>query len=72
MSTKTVTMSINVPEGVIHFLNNIIPSTDYENVKDYLEDAIIDRLQADVENDIFAPKLKNIINRYNLKGVFNS
>ena len=72
MSTKTVTVTVNVPEGIMQFLNDIIPSTEFVSVKEYLEDALVSRVQSDIENDCFNPKLKEVTERYKLEAVFSS
>ena len=71
MSEKeTVEVTVNLPKGLIQFLEDIIPSTDYENVKNYLEDAIISKVEGDIEGDIFNPNLKSVAEKYDLKEVF--
>ena len=72
MSAKTVTVTVNVPEGIMQFLNDIIPSTEFDSVKEYLEDAIVGRVQSDIENDCFNPKLKEVTERCKLEDVFSS
>ena len=72
MSAKTVTVTVNVPEGIMQFLNDIIPSTEFVSVKEYLEDAIVSRVQSDIENDCFNPILKKVTERYKLEEIFSS
>ena len=72
MNTKTVTVTVNVPEGIMQFLNDIIPSTEFVSVKEYLEDAIVGRVQSDIENDSFNPILKKVTERYKLEEIFSS
>ena len=54
----------------MQFLNDIIPSTNYDSVQEYLEDAIIGRVQGDIEGDMFNPTLKAVAERYGLKEEF--
>jgi len=70
--TETVEVTLNVPKGLIQFLKDIIPSTSYDSVQEYLEDCIISRVEGDIDADIFTPKMKEVIKRYKLEGVFNS
>ena len=69
---ETVKVTIEVPKGVMQFLNDIIPSTEYEDVQKYLEEAVRSRVEGDIENDIFNPILKKVTERYKLEGVFSS
>jgi len=71
MSAKElVEVTVKVPKGIMQFLNDIIPSTNYDNIQEYLEDAIIGRVQADIEGDTFNPTLKAVAERYDLKEEF--
>ena len=72
MTAKTTTATINIPEGIMQFLNDIIPSTEFVSVKEYLEGAVVSRVQSDIENDCFNPKLKEVTERYTLEDVFRS
>ena len=47
-------------------------STDFESVKEYLEDAVRSRVEADIEGDMFNPKLEEVTKKYKLEGVFSS
>jgi len=67
---ESVEVTLKVPKGIIQFLNDIIPSTEYDSVQSYLEDAIIGRVQGDIEGDIFNPVLKSVAERYGLKEEF--
>jgi len=69
---ETVKITLEVPKGVMQFLNDIIPSTEYEDVQKYLEEAVRSRVEGDIENDIFNPILKKVTERYKLEGVFRS
>jgi len=69
---ETVEVTLNVPKGILQFLKDIIPSTNYDSVQEYLEDCIVSRIEGDVDADIFSPKIKQMVKRYNLKGVFSS
>ena len=69
---ETVKVTIEVPKGIMQFLKDIIPSTEYEDVQKYLEEAVRSRVGSDIENDIFNPKLKKVTERYGLEGVFSS
>ena len=68
--TETVTVNINIPEGIMRFLKDIIPSTSYESVEEYLADAVVSRVEGDIDGDVFAPTIKNVAERYNLKEEF--
>ena len=68
---KLVEVTLKVPKGIMQFLNDIIPSTNYDSVQEYLEDAIIGRVQADIEGDMFNPTLKAVAERYSLKEEFD-
>jgi len=70
--TETVKVTVRVPKGIMQFLNEIIPSTEYDSVQEYLEDVIIGRVEADIAGDMFNPTLKKEIERYKLEGVFSS
>ena len=69
---ETVEITIKVPKGITRFLEDIIPSTEFESVQEYLEEAVSSRVEGDIENDMFNPKLKEVTKRYNLEGVFSS
>ena len=72
MSEETVEVTVKVNKGFLQFLKDIIPSTEYENVDEYLEDAVISRVRSDIEGDIFNPKLEEVTKKYKLEGVFCS
>ena len=69
--TETIEVTLKVPKGIMQFLNDIIPSTNYDSLHEYLEDAIISRVQADIEGDMFNPTLKAVAERYGLKEEFD-
>jgi hypothetical protein len=71
MSKKTVSVTLEIPEGLMQFLKDIVPSTEYESVKDYLEDAVISKVAGDIEGEYFNPTLKNVAKKYNLKEEFD-
>ena len=68
---KYVEVTVNVPEGIMQFLNDIIPASNYDSVQEYLEDAIINKVEGDIDGDIFNPTLKAVAERYNLKEEFD-
>ena len=67
---KTVSVTLEVPEGLMKFLEDIVPSTNYESVKEYLEDAMVDRVRADIEGEQFNPTVKSVAEKYGLKEEF--
>jgi hypothetical protein len=69
---ETEDVTVKVPKGIMQFLEDIIPSTTYDSVQHYLEDAIISRIEGDIDGDVFNPTLKRVVNRYKLEGVFDS
>ena len=73
MSQKeTVEVTVKVPKGIMQFLDDIKGITWFKTVNEYLEDEIISRVEGDIENDCFTPKLKEVVEQYNLEGVFDS
>jgi len=72
MSEKeTVKVTVNaVPKGIMKFLNDIIPATNYDSVQSYLTDAIISRVEADIDGGVFNPTVKKVAERYGLKEEF--
>ena len=68
--TKYMEVTVKVAKGIMEFLNDIIPSTNYDSVQEYLEDAVVGRVQADIEGDMFNPTLKDVTKRYDLKEEF--
>ena len=72
MSAKeTVEVTVKVPEGLMQFLNDIIPASNYDSIPDYLTDAIISRVEGDIDAGIFVLSVKAVAKRYNLKEEFN-
>jgi len=67
---KYMEVTVKVHKGILQFLNNIIPSTNYDSVQEYLEDAIITRVEADIDGDVFNPTVKAVAERYGLKEEF--
>jgi hypothetical protein len=67
---KYVEVTVKVPEGIMQFLKDIIPSTNYDSVQEYLKDTIISRVEADIDGDIFNPTVKAVAERYGLKEEF--
>ena len=70
MAKKTVTVTLEIPEGLMKFLEDIVPSTDFESEKEYLEDAVISKVEGDIDGDFFRPTLKNVAKKYGLKEEF--
>ena len=70
MSKKTVTVTLEVPEGLMRFLEDIVRSTGFETVKAYLEDAVICKVQGDIDGEFFKPTLKYVAETYDLKEEF--
>ncbi len=69
---ETVKVTIEVPIGIMQFLKDITPATEYESVQKYLEEAVRSRVEGDIESDMFNPDLKSVMKRYKLEGVFGS
>jgi len=71
MSEKElVEVTVKVPKGIIQFLNDIIPTSKYDNIQEYLKDAIISRVEGDIDADIFSPSVKGVAEKYDLKEEF--
>ena len=68
---KYVEVTVNVPEGIMQFLNDIIPASNYDSVQEYLEDAIISKVEGDIDGDMFNPTVKAVAERFNLKVEFD-
>ena len=68
---KLVEVTLKVPEGIMQFLNDIIPLTNYDSVQEYLKYAIISRVEGDIDADIFYPTVKAVAERYDLKEEFD-
>ena len=72
MSEKElVEVTVKVPKGIIAFLNDIIPASKYDSIQEYLKDAIISRVEGDIDADIFSPSVKGVAEKYNLKEEFD-
>ena len=69
--TETVTVTVRVPKGIIQFLNDIKGTGEFDTVEQYLEEAIISRVQADIENDQFNPTIEKVTEKYNLDKIFH-
>ena len=71
MSEKeSVKVTVNVPKGILQFLEDIKKATWFSTVEEYLEDAIVGRVRADIEGDAFNPTLKAVAEKYDLKEEF--
>jgi len=71
MSEKElVEVTVKVPKGIIQFLNDIIPTSKYDNIQEYLKDAIISKVEGDIDADIFSPSVKGVAEKYDLKEEF--
>ena len=57
-------VTVNVSKGIAQFLEDVIPSTEFESDKEYLEEAVVGRVQADIEGDMFNPKPKRLASQY--------
>ena len=53
----------------MQFLNNFKAATGFDTVKKYLEDALIDRVMADIDGDYFRPTVKEVAKKQDLKRV---
>jgi hypothetical protein len=71
MSKETVEVTVKVPKGIMQFLNDIIPASKYDSVDEYLTDAIISRVEGDIDADVFYPTVKSVAERYGLKEEFD-
>jgi len=72
MSEKElVEVTVKVPKGIIQFLNDIIPTSKYDNIQEYLKDSIISRVEGDIDADIFSPSVKGVAEKYDLKEEFD-
>ena len=68
--TELVEVTFKVPKGIIQFLNDIIPTSKYDNIQEYLKEAIISRVEGDIDADIFSPSVKGVAEKYDLKEEF--
>jgi len=72
MSEKEIVeVTVKVPKGIMQFLNDIIPITYYDSVQSYLKDAIISRVEGDIDASVFYPTVKAVAERYGLKEEFD-
>jgi hypothetical protein len=69
--TELVEVTVKVPKGIMQFLTDIIQASNYDSVDEYLTDAIISRVEGDIDGDVFNPTLKSVAKRYNLKEEFD-
>ena len=71
MSEKeTVEVTLNIPKGLIQFLNDFRAATGFDTVKEYLEYGLVDRVRADIDGDYFRPTVKSVAEKYGLKEEF--
>jgi len=68
---ESVQVTVKVPKGIIQFLNDIIPASKYDSLQEYLEDAIINKVEGDIDGEIFNPTLKAVAEKYGLKEEFD-
>lgn len=71
MSEETVEVTLNLPKGLMDFLNDYKVATGFDTIKAYLEDAVVDRVRADIDAGTFSPTVKAIAEEYNLKEAFD-
>ena len=69
MSEKE-SVTLEIPKGLMRFLADYKPCLGCDTVKEYLEDAVIDRVVADLEASTFDPTVKQIAEKYDLKKEF--
>jgi TRAP-type uncharacterized transport system substrate-binding protein len=67
---KLLEVTVKVPEGLMRFLKDIIPASTYDNIDEYLTDAIISRVYGDIDASVFYPTIKAVAERYDLKEEF--
>jgi hypothetical protein len=71
MSEKeTVEVTVKVPKGIVQFLNDIIPVSKYDSLQEYLTEAIVSRVEGDIDADVFSPTVKSVAIKYSLKEEF--
>ena len=68
--TETVEVTVNVPKGLMQFLEDNKANNEFDTVKEYLEDALIDRTRADIDASVFAPTVEGVAEQYGLKKEF--
>ena len=70
MSEKESTVKIRVPVGIMQFLKDIEGTGPFDSVDQYLEEAIISRVQSDIENNELNPTIEKVTEKYNLDRIF--
>ena len=71
MNEESVKVTLRVPKGIVQFLNDIKGTGEFDTVDQYLEEAIISRVQSDIENDVFTPTIEKVTAKYNLDKIFH-
>ena len=67
---ESVEVTVKVPKGIMQFLNDIIPVSKYGSVEEYLTEAVISRVEGDIDGDVFTPTVKSVAEKYDLKEEF--
>ncbi len=68
--TELVEVTIKVPKGILQFLEDIKKATWFSTADEYLESAIVSRVMADIDSDVFNPTLKAVAEKYDFKKEF--
>ena len=67
---EPVKVTVNVPKGLMQFLEDNEANNEFDSIQDYMEDAIIDRVQADINAGTFNPTVKDVAKKYGLEEAF--
>lgn len=63
-------VTLNLPEGLIQFLEDFKVPSGFDSVESYLEDAVIAHVQADIDGEAFNPTVKEVAKKYDLAKEF--
>ena len=67
---EMVEVTLNIPKGVMKFLNDHQIMLGFNTVKEYMEDALVDRVRADIDGEYFKLTVKGVAQKYGLQKEF--
>ncbi len=70
MSDKTKSVTINIPEGIVQFLEDFKIASGFNSIGEYLENAVVAQVQADIDGEAFNPTVKGVAKKYGLATAF--
>ena len=72
MNEETVKVTLNLPKGLLDFLNDYKAATGFDTIQEYMEYKLIDGIRADIDAGAYNPTVKDVGKKYNITKAFEA